>query len=162
MSFMTSYKKLEQLCRDITGEERPVSAYIEEMKNTTLGSRYVPGWDDDLKKLKHYRWVRNQIVHETGKTEENMCTSVDVAWLEQFYSRILNRDDPLARYYLVMKQRAAKKAAPPKDSYELKVNDWYKAKDNNDNQSRTMLLFVAVIIVLVCLLSGFAIAMSLI
>ncbi len=156
MSFMTSYKKLEQLCRDITGEDRPVSAYIEEMKNTTLGSRYVPGWDDDLKKLKYYRWVRNQIVHETGKTEENMCTSLDVVWIDNFYNRILNQTDPLALYHQAMTQRNQKKTGASKEAsketYNLKVNDWYERRYNN-NKAGSMLYFAMMVIVLIVALT---------
>ncbi len=99
MRFIDSYKRLEKLCGEILNDERKVSAYIDEMKNTPRGSYLVTGWDADLKKLKHYRWVRNQIVHEPGRTEENMCRPEDVLWLDNFYSRIMNQSDPLALYY---------------------------------------------------------------
>lgn len=99
MGFIDSYKRLKKLCGEILNDERKVSAYIDEMKNTPRGSYLVTGWDADLKKLKHYRWVRNQIVHEPGCTEENMCRPEDALWLDNFYSRIMNQSDPLALYY---------------------------------------------------------------
>ena len=64
MGFIDSYKHLEKLCGEILNDERKVSAYIDEMINTPRGVCLVRGWNEDLKKLKHYRWVRNQIVHE--------------------------------------------------------------------------------------------------
>lgn len=99
MGFIESYKHLEKICGDMMGDERRLSAYIDEMKNTRLGKYYVYGWDEDLKALKHYRWVRNQIVHEPGCTEQNMCNEEDVEWLDYFYERILEQTDPLALYH---------------------------------------------------------------
>lgn len=98
MGFIDSYKRLEKLCSEIYDDNHGVSSYIDEMINTPIGSRYVRGWDDDLKQLKHYRWVRNQIVHEPGCTEENMCEFGDAEWLEQFRSCIMSATDPLAIY----------------------------------------------------------------
>ena len=60
---------------------------------------WVNGWDKDLQKLKHYRWIRNQIAHESGCSEKNMCKYEDVLWLDQFYERIMNQKDPLALYH---------------------------------------------------------------
>ena len=47
---------------------------------------------------KHYRWVRNQISHEPGCNESNMCELDDEIWLNHFYSRIMNQTDPLSMY----------------------------------------------------------------
>ena len=71
MSFIDSYKHLEKLCGEILNDDRRLSAYIDEMIKTSGGPFYVTGWIDDLKQLKHYRWIRNQIVHEPSCTEEN-------------------------------------------------------------------------------------------
>lgn len=98
MSFMDSYKRLEKLCGEILGNERPVKTYIEEMKKYPQGARYVSRWDDDLAQLKHYLWVRNKISHDPGCSEENMCQPNDAAWLDAFYLRIMNQKDPLTLY----------------------------------------------------------------
>ena len=63
MSFMNSYKQLENLCNEIYHDSHGVSSYIDDMTNLSLDLRYIPDRNDDLKQLKHYRWVRNQIVH---------------------------------------------------------------------------------------------------
>lgn len=98
MGFMSSYKHLEKLCGEVMNDERKVSAYIDEMVKTPQGAGRVAGWNEDLKRLKHYRWVRNQIVHEPDCTEENMCDPEDARWLEDFYDRIMEQEDPLALY----------------------------------------------------------------
>lgn len=96
MSFIDSYKRLEKLCSEIYGNG--VNSYIEEMYNNPMGSRYVTGWDEDLKRLKHYKWVRNQISHEPDCTEDNMCEHSDAEWLDNFRSRIMSGSDPLTLY----------------------------------------------------------------
>lgn len=98
MGFIDSYKRLEKLCGEVMNDERKISAYIDEMISKPNGSNKVPGWDEDLKKLKHYRWVRNKIAHEPDCTEKNMCEPGDEQWLDEFYSRIINQKDPLALY----------------------------------------------------------------
>lgn len=98
MGFMESYKRLEKLCGACLNDQRRVSAYIDEMRSTPRGSALVSGWNEDLKRLKHYRWVRNQIVHDPNCNEKNMCSQADVQWIEGFYSRILHQTDPLALY----------------------------------------------------------------
>lgn len=97
MSFIQAYKRLEKLCGEIYGEGR-ISAYIETMENTPQGAYTVNGWQEDLKQLKHYRWVRNQIAHSPDCTEENMCVFSDTEWVIDFYNRIMDQTDPLALY----------------------------------------------------------------
>ena len=99
MGFIDSYKHLEKLCGEVLNDDRRVSAYIDEMLLTPRGSYYVRTWDEDLKNLKHYRWVRNQISHVPGCTEQNMCKPEDELWLEEFHSRIMNQTDPLSLYH---------------------------------------------------------------
>ena len=107
MGFLESYKRLERLCRDVMDDDRRVSAYIDEMVRLSDGSRHVSGWDRDLKQLKHYRWVRNQIVHDPDCSEDNMCGPEDVRWIEDFHARIMNQTDPLAMYRRVTQGREA-------------------------------------------------------
>ena len=81
--FMSSYKHLEKMCGDILQDDRRISAYIDEMTKIASGSSAVHGWNEDLKKLKHYRWVRNQIVHDPDYEEEDyvgrmMCCGLKI------------------------------------------------------------------------------------
>ena len=109
MGFIDSYKHLEKLCGEVLNDDRRVSAYIDEMLSTPRGSYYVRTWDEDLKNLKHYRWVRNQISHEPGCTEQNMCDPEDELWLDEFYSRIMNQTDPLSLYHQATRPRPVSK-----------------------------------------------------
>ena len=112
MGFIESYKRLERLCGDLLNDDRRISAYIDEMISLPRGAYLVRGWDDDLKRLKHYRWVRNQIAHELDCSEENMCEPSDVVWIDVFYSRIMNQTDPLAMHtHSVQAINSKKKAA---------------------------------------------------
>lgn len=111
MGFMDSYKHLEKLCGDMLGDERRISAYIDEMYENTEGWDLVNGWESDLKKLKHYRWVRNRIVHEPDAYEDELCDAEDIEWLDDFYYRIIDREDPLNRYYEIVRSRKSIKHA---------------------------------------------------
>lgn len=106
MNFIDAYKRLEKLCSEMYGNHHGITSYIDEMKNISDGSSYVSGWNADLKQLKHYRWVRNKIVHEPGYTEENMCEPGDSKWLLAFHSRILAQNDPLSMYRKGKKQNS--------------------------------------------------------
>jgi len=104
MSFMDSYKHLEKLCGEILNDDRKISAYIDEMESVSKGIFYVNNWENDLKKLKHYRWIRNKITHDPDYNESNMCNPEDEVWLDNFYSRIKNQTDPLSLYRKSLKQ----------------------------------------------------------
>ena len=103
MKFIDSYKRLEKLCSEVYGDNHGVSAYIDEMVKKSDGAYCVSGWNEDLKQLKHYRWVRNQIVHDPNCSEENMCTPEDSQWINDFHSRIMSANDPLAQYRKIKK-----------------------------------------------------------
>lgn len=45
MGFMNSYKRLDNLCRDMNGVG--VTGYIDDMKNEPKGSFCVLGWQAD-------------------------------------------------------------------------------------------------------------------
>lgn len=135
-------------------DERRLSDYIDEMLKRPSGAFYVSGWNEDLKQLKYYRWVRNQISHEPGCTEENMCEPSDTIWLDNFYQRIMEQTDPLALYYQATKPR---KTQNHQETYDTLENDTYSQtyKHNGKTSQNPVgcatlivwaLLFVATII----------------
>ncbi|MBQ8879604.1 MAG: hypothetical protein IJY69_02035 [Clostridia bacterium] len=99
MDFLDSYKRVEKICNEMYGGNHGLSFYIDDMIKTSGGNRYVSGWEEDLKQLKQYRWIRNRIVHDPGCTAENMSDIKDALWLDDFYSRIIAGKDPLALYH---------------------------------------------------------------
>lgn len=163
MGFIDSYKHLEKLCGEVLNDERRVSGYIDEMLNTSRGSYLVRGWDADLKQLKHYRWVRNQIVHEPGCSETNMCDHEDVLWLDNFYSRIMNQTDPLALYAKATSPRITAKTTQP---HKTKTTQAYKTEttsysrpQRSDNRS-DCLIFILCAILCAMLIFGVAIMIT--
>lgn len=104
MSFLASYKRLDNLCKDMYSEERGVTSYIENMKYLPDGSFKISGWDTDYQKLVHYRSIRNKIVHDNNATEDNMSDELDIEWIENFRQRILSTNDPLAQYQKALKR----------------------------------------------------------
>lgn len=147
MSFISSYKHLEKLCGEVLNDSRRISAYIDEMQNTPYGTYYVPSWNEDLKKLKHYRWVRNQIAHDPDCDEGNMCDPSDALWLEDFYSRIMNQTDPLALY-----RKATTAHITPNDNHNTTVDAQSDVYGNNTSEMAVVffvLLFALIITVLI-------------
>lgn len=135
MGFIESYKHLEKLCGEVLNNDRRISAYIDEMKALPRGSYLVRGWDDDLKQLKHYRWVRNQIAHEPDCTEQNMCEPSDAEWLDDFYSRIMNQTYPLTLYSKAPKPRPTEKSTQAR-KVETPIYPYSQQAANHKKSSR--------------------------
>ena len=76
-----------------------VTRYIDELK--AIGSEY----SEDCKTLKRLRHIRNQMAHDEGTFDYQICDRDDIIWLNAFYNRIMKRTDPLAVHY-----RAGRKA----------------------------------------------------
>ena len=95
--FLEAYKSLDKLCREIYQGDKGVTAYIDYMKATPQHeSREIAGWHSDLRRLIALRHLRNQLTHECGTLERDMCSESDIDWLNDFYDRILHQTDPLA------------------------------------------------------------------
>lgn len=101
-----------------------------------------------MKNLKHYRWVRNQISHEPGCSEENMCEPEDARWLDRFYSRIMNQTDPLALY---RKVRSAAKRPRHRSSDEL-MDARTSSRTRKRGRLGLVLFWMSVILVIFVLL----------
>lgn len=154
MSFIESYKHLDKICGEMFETQYGVSAYIEEMLNNPHGSFLVRGWENDLKQLKHYRWIRNQIVHEPDCYEQNMCESGDTEWLDDFYERIINQTDPLAMYRKATRPQPVAKSAQNHEPAQLQYTyskQPSKAKHKSKKVVRWIVFSIIVAIVLLCL-----------
>ena len=96
--FLNSYKKLDNLCKQILSSDTGISSYISEMEDERSGKYVIQGWDTDFRKLKELRHLRNQLVHDTSFSS-GMISEADIEWLDDFYSRILNLKDPFAHLH---------------------------------------------------------------
>lgn len=99
LEFLESYKKLDELCKQILSSDRGVSAYIDVMSNEYPEYMTVACWKKDYKQLKKMRWIRNKLVHEANSFQENLINVEDIVWLKTFYSRILECTDPFSLLY---------------------------------------------------------------
>ncbi len=150
MGFIDSYKRLEKLCNEIYGDNHGLSSYIDEMINDPIGSYYVSGWNENLKQLKHYRWMRIQIVHEPDCTEGNMCELEDVLWLDNFHSHIMNQTDPLALYHKATRPRTVARPAqryqPSQPSYTYPAQT-PKQKQSSSKAARWLVFLIVAALV---------------
>ena len=147
MGFIESYKHLDKICGEMFETQYGVSAYIEEMLNNPHGSFLVRGWENDLKQLKHYRWIRNQIVHEPDCYEETMCEDGDDEWLDDFYERIINQTDPLTLYAKATAPKPTKKPMQtPKIDHETYA--YSQQVTNPKKSSKTAISLIAVLVVI--------------
>ncbi len=121
MEFMSAYKRLDNLCKDLLRSDKGVTSYIDEMDNGKYTNLKPYYWNEDYKKLKHYRHIRNQIVHDNYADERTMCDYDDVAWIENFHNRILQGTDPLAQY--------------SKAAQQVQNNNKVRRMQNNTRQS---------------------------
>ena len=106
MGFMDSYKRLDNLCKKRLDTSVGVTAYIDAMKPYVDNRRLTHEDKDDFYKLKHYRYIRNQIAHENHCTEDSMCKYEDTKWVDQFYVRLNNYCDPLSRLGIITRTSA--------------------------------------------------------
>lgn len=127
VEFKEEYKRLDALCKDLFhDQDGGVSAYIREMELTDFRfRRYAEDWDYVYSQLKHMRWIRNQLAHEVGAFDSDICTNSDIKWLTDFHNSILNVADPLAIVGQV--QRSIQK----QQNYSNTRN---KSADNNDTR----------------------------
>ncbi len=99
MSFMDSYKRLDNLCKTFPDYPKGISSYIEVMECSNQIRYRCMGWSSYYDRLKKYRYIRNQIAHDNGVYEDDLCTIEDEQWLQNFQTRLLNSNDPLALYF---------------------------------------------------------------
>ena len=91
IEFQEQYKRLDKLCRDMYSSSEGVSAYIQDMENTSYKERQaVDNWDAVYKKLKHARWMRNQLAHDIS-IDTDFCDVSDIEFIKRFYTSICLR-----------------------------------------------------------------------
>lgn len=117
LEFQEEYKRLDRLCRDYLSSREGVSEYIRQMESTPFcNRRYVFTWEEDYKQLKHVRWIRNQLAHEVGSLNSDICTEDDLDWVQSFYNRILNGSDP----FTIIREAKAEEALRAKQQAQAR------------------------------------------
>ena len=106
------FKRLDKLLRESRGTERGVSDYIDEMKEIlSYESQSIPNWDLDLDRLWYCRHIRNKLAHDTTSEEYPLCDPENVAFLQNFYARVLKSEDPLAQLRRYRQEKARQEKA---------------------------------------------------
>ena len=104
--FFEAYKRLDNLCSDIYGCRNGISQYIEDMERMSYQERLaVPSWEQVYKTLKHLRWMRNRIAHDSGEIQ--ICKECDIQDVNHFYGDIMSGCDPLTQLRRYRENRAA-------------------------------------------------------
>ena len=147
--FFELYKRLDNCCRDIYSSRNGVSEYIVQMEQYTSGKYRVYAWDEDYKMLKHLRWIRNQIAHDSRGF--SFCQPQDIKALQNFYNRLLSGQDPLALLRKSMKSETQKK--------EQKTNSVPKIRPKKNSIS-TDIAFTVIIVGLIAAVAFLALYFS--
>lgn len=137
--FFEEYKRLDKLCGEIFSCRNGVSEYISQMEVAPFEARRnVPNWDSDYSTLKHLRWVRNQIAHDTDCG--GICSADDLRQLKDFRERIISLQDPFA-VLRRSKQAESSRAAKPEVSFS----------DTDDSHSPMFAVWVVLAFVFIAL-----------
>lgn len=95
--FFDIFSKVDKLCIDIYQNEHGLADYVEDMRSISLNTvEDIPDWESDLLCLMSLRNIRNSLINTPGAFQEAVCTEEHLEYLEQFYQRILDRQDPMA------------------------------------------------------------------
>jgi len=95
IKFQEEYKSVDKFIKDAFGTVDGVSEYIRKMERHER-NKSDKVWKDDYYKLKHMRWIRNQLAHEVS-IDSDICEREDLEWLCNFHARLKKGDDSLAK-----------------------------------------------------------------
>ncbi|MDE6471513.1 MAG: hypothetical protein K2L52_00600 [Clostridia bacterium] len=96
VEFIEQYKRLDKLCKETLNSYEGVSSYISEMEATPFEATVnISEWDMTYKQIKHFRWMRNQLVHEIS-LDENLSTNEDIMNIKNLHELIVKAQDPLS------------------------------------------------------------------
>ncbi len=112
LDYLDSYKRLDQLRRDMFRSKDGVTEYINQMDRVISRINSKQDWRDFYSRLKYQRRLRNNLVHSTECSE---CTEEDIDEIECFFELILKQEDPLA--YICRQQALTKKASIETNRY---------------------------------------------
>ena len=118
--FLDEYKRTDNMIKGAYSCQNGVSEYISMMEKSP-GNRaaLISSWNADYKMLKHLRWLRNRIAHDTGSTE---LKASDLDDLKGFRKRFLKGQDPLALSGELKKTSDSKKTSSKASSAGRKAD----------------------------------------
>ena len=143
MDYIDSYKRLDQLCRDMFRTKDGVTEYINQMDRviSIINSKQV--WRNFYSRLKYQRRLRNNLVHNTDCSE---CTEEDIDEIEYFFELILKQEDPLA---CIRKQQTLTRHASIQTSDSSSIRREYHSKKSGIVE---FLIYIIVFIAIILLI----------
>jgi len=155
--FFESYKHLDLLCGDIFNCKNGISEYIQQMEETHLPKYKITDWAEDYQMLKHVRWVRNQIAHNTS--DSSFSTKADLKFVKSFYHRIMTQDDPFARLQKAEEKRIHRPDHPTykssESSFHIKYSDDFNRSTSKEHNIVISLIIIICIIMAIGILFYF-------
>ena len=158
VEFLNEYLPVEKFCNETYGENG-VTAYINDMQCCTANEkRLVHNWDVELNKLKHLRWLRNQIVHPNNSYE---VTQQDLIDIKTFYNKLLTQQDPLALLYKEIEKAKKKqrelKLQQKKSQISTQKSSYIDSPNYNDDEyNNSKIIAVALVAVAVVIIVAVA------
>lgn len=148
--FFEAYKRLDNFCSDAYECRNGISEYIAKMEQSSArGQSRVPSWNDDYKKLKHVRWVRNRIAHNDEPSQ--VSEPADLTFVRSFHDRMQTSRDPLS---LLRKANTEerKRVRPRAASNTSRSKKSGNKKHANKTRSGLTALIIGLIVLIILLL----------
>ena len=143
LDYLESYKRLDQLCRDMFRNKDGVTEYINQMDRVISRINSKPDWRNFYSRLKYQRRLRNDLVHNT---ECSYCTEEDIDEIEYFFDLILKQEDPLA---CIRKQQTLTRHASIQTSDSSSIRREYHSKKSGIVE---FLIYIIVFIAIILLI----------
>ena len=143
LDYLESYKRLDQLCRDMFRTKDGVTEYINQMDRVISRINSKQDWRDFYSRLKYQRRLRNNLVHSTECSE---CTEEDIDEIEYFFDLILKQEDPLA---CIRKQQTLTRHASIQTSDSSSIRREYHSKKSGIVE---FLIYIIVFIAIILLI----------
>ena len=143
LDYLDSYKRLDQLCRDMFRSKDGVTEYINQMDRVISRINSKQDWRNFYSRLKYQRRLRNNLVHNTEFSE---CTEEDIDEVEYFFELILKQEDPLA---CIRKQQTLTRYVSIQTSDSSSMRRGYHSKKSGIVEFIIyMMVFVAIIVLI--------------
>ena len=139
------YKRLDLLLKDMYHSDTGVSEYISRMELTS-GAYVVPGWEQDLKRLKHVRHIRNKIMHDE---DDSLCSESDIDFVLDFYDRLMDQDDPLTRLHEYRNPSGKERDYKYSDDIQTEQEDWGYLNRRSSNKLTVLLIILLTLAIIV-------------
>ena len=143
IDYLESYKRLDQLCRDMFRTKDGVTEYINQMDRVISRINSKQDWRNFYSRLKYQRRLRNDLVHNTECSD---CTEEDIDEIEYFFDLILKQEDPLA---CIRKQQTLTRHASIQTSDSSSIRREYHSKKSGIVEFLIYIIVFIAIIVLI-------------